>query len=162
MTVAANKLYVVERYGEYAKNRLAEREKAIDFFMRFVNADCERIAIENPVGVISTRYRKPDNIIQPYEFGHPVRKTTCLWLKNLPPLMPTNIVKPHLIHSKGKSGGYSGASWTVMDENGKVLPYKDPRVAKARSKTFSGIANAMADQWGNITEVQLSLFDGGI
>ena len=152
----------MERYGDYAEKRLADREKAIKFFLRFVSADCDRIAIENPVGVISTRYRKPDNIIQPYEFGHPVRKTTCLWLKNLPPLKPTNIVEPKLIHSGGKSGGYSGASWVVRDENGKVLPYSDPRVAKARSKTFTGIAQAMADQWGNITELQLSLFDGGI
>ena len=163
LTVAANKLYLVDRYGEKAIKRNADREKAVDFFMAFVNADCRRIAVENPVGVMSTRYRKPDNIIQPYEFGHPVRKTTCLWLKNLPPLKPTNIVEPELIHSKGKSGGYSGASWIVRDENGKILSYRDPRVAKARSKTFPGIANAMADQWGKEPDcLQLSLFDGGI
>ena len=116
--------------------------------MEFVNADCQRIAIENPVGVISTAYRKPDQIIQPYQFGHQVRKTTCLWLKNLPALVPTKVVDFECIHSKGKSGGYSGASWVVRDENGKVLSYKDPRVAKARSKTYTGIARAMAEQWG--------------
>lgn len=148
LTVAANKLYSVEKYGEKAKKRIQDREKAIEFFLAFVNAECERIAIENPVGVISTRYRKPDCIIQPYQFGHPVRKTTCLWLKNLPALKPTNIVDFECIHSKGASGGYSGNSWVVKDENGKILSYKDPRVAKARSKTFPGIAKAMAEQWG--------------
>ena len=152
LTVAANKLYNIEKYGDKAIKRLSDREYAIDFFMQFVYADCDRIAIENPVGVISTRYRKPDCIIQPYQFGHNVRKTTCLWLKGLPALQPTNIVEPEIIHSKGKSGGYSGASWTVKDENGKTLSYKDPRVAKARSKTFPGIAQAMAEQWGGISD----------
>ena len=153
LTVAANKLYNVEKYGEKAKKRLAAREKAIDFFMQFVNANCEKIAIENPIGVISTRFRKPDCIIQPYQFGHKVRKTTCLWLKGLPSLQPTNIVQPMIIHSKGKSGGYSGNSWIVKDENGKILSFSDPRVSKARSKTFPGIAQAMAEQWGgNINE----------
>ena len=152
LTVAANKLYNTEKYGDKAVKRLSDREKAIDFFMQCVYADCDRIAIENPVGVISTRYRKPDCIIQPYQFGHNVRKTTCLWLKGLPALQPTNIVEPEIIHSKGKSGGYSGASWTVKDENGKILSYKDPRVAKARSKTFPGIAQAMAEQWGGCSD----------
>ena len=148
LTVAANKLYNIEKYGEKAVKRLEDREKAIEFFMAFVNADCERKAIENPIGVISTRYRKPDQIIQPYQFGHPVRKSTCLWLYNLPRLKPTNIVDFECIHSNGKSGGYSGPSWIVKDENGKILSYKDPRVAKARSKTYEGIAKAMAEQWG--------------
>ena len=150
LTVAANKLYNIEKYGEKAVKRLEDREKAIEFFMAFVNADCERKAIENPIGVISTRYRKPDQIIQPYQFGHPVRKSTCLWLYNLPKLKPTNIVDFECIHSNGKSGGYSGPSWIVKDENGKILPYKDPRVAKARSKTYEGVAKAMASQWSDI------------
>jgi hypothetical protein len=148
LTVAANKLYNVEKYGEKAVKRLQDREKAIEFFMAFVNADCERKAIENPIGVISTRYRKPDQIIQPFQFGHPVRKSTCLWLYNLPPLIPTNVVDFENIHSNGKSGGYSGNSWVVRDEYGKILPYGDPKVSRARSKTFPGIAAAMADQWG--------------
>ena len=150
LTVAANKLYNIEKYGKKAVKRLEDREKAIEFFMAFVNADCERKAIENPIGVISTRYRKPDQIIQPYQFGHPVRKSTCLWLYNLPKLKPTNIVDFECIHSNGKSGGYSGPSWIVKDENGKILSYKDPRVAKARSKTYEGIAKAMAAQWSDI------------
>lgn len=148
LTVAANKLYNVEKYGDKAIKRIADREKAVDFFMKFVEADCDKKAIENPIGVISTRYRKPDQIIQPYQFGHPVRKSTCLWLYGLKPLVPTNIVEFECIHSNGKSGGYSGASWVVKDENGKILSYKDPRVSVIRSKTYPGIARAMAEQWG--------------
>lgn len=148
LTVSANKHYNIEKYGEKAMKRLADREKAIDFFMKFVNADCDKIAIENPIGVISTRYRKADQIIQPYEYGHPFRKSTCLWLKGLPLLQPTNIVDFECVHSKGKSGGYSGAIWRVKDENGKILSYNDPRTAKERSKTYQGIACAMAEQWG--------------
>lgn len=152
LTVAANKLYLVERYGEKAIERQKKREEAKKFFMEFVNADCDHIAIENPIGVMSTSYRKPDQIIQPYQFGHPVRKSTCLWLKGLPKLIPTEIVEPELIHSKGKSGGYSGPSWVVKDENGKILSYKDPRVSKIRSKTYEGIAKAIASQWSEYLE----------
>ena len=85
LTIAANKLYNVDKYGEKAIQRIKDREKAMEFFMNFVNADCDKKVIENPIGVISTRYRKPDQIIQPYQFGHPVRKSTCLWLYNCPP-----------------------------------------------------------------------------
>lgn len=163
LTIAANKLYLEDRYGEKAIERKRLREEALEFFMSFVNAKCEHIAIENPVGVVSTRYRKPDCIIQPYQFGHPVSKKTCLWLKNLPPLKPTNIVEPEVIHSKGKSGGYSGALWVVRDESGKILSYRDPRVARLRSKTFPGIAKAMAEQWSeyilNEDCRQMSMFD---
>ena len=148
LTVAANRYYNVERYGEKALKRLQDREEAIEFFMRFVNADCDKIAIENPVGVINTRYRKADQIIHPYYFGHPVSKKTCLWLKNLPQLVATEIVEYENIHSKGRTGGYSGPSWYVTDENGKILSWRDPRTAKARSKTYEGIAKAMAEQWG--------------
>lgn len=77
-----------------------------------------------------------------------MRKSTCLWLYGVPKLTPTDIVDFECVHSKGKSGGYSGASWIVRDENGKIIPYNDPRTSKARSKTYEGIANAMAEQWG--------------
>lgn len=150
LSVAGNKYFSVEKYGMKAIERMELRRDAVSFFMKFVNADCDHIAIENPVGIMSTFYRKPDQIIQPYQFGHPVSKKTCLWLKNLPLLIPTNIVEPELIHSKGKSGGYSGPLWIVKDENGKILPYGDPRVKKARSKTYSGIADAMAAEWNDI------------
>lgn len=133
----------------FARKRAdGSQQRSIDFFMRFTNLSCEKVAIENPVCIMSSIYRKPDQIIQPWQFGHPVSKKTCLWLKGLPPLKSTDIVEPEVIHSKGKSGGYSGASWNVYDETGKALSYNDPRVAKARSKTFTGIAKAMAEQWG--------------
>lgn len=105
LTVSGNRWYNVERYGESAIKRLEDKRKAIEFFMQFVHADCEKIAIENPIGVMSKEYRKPDQIVQPYWFGHPVGKSTCLWLKGLPLLEPTNMVEPERIHSKGKSGG---------------------------------------------------------
>lgn len=131
-----------------AKQKDGRQQKAIVFFMEMALAWCDRVAVENPVCIMSSAWRKPDQIIQPYEYGHPVSKKTCLWLRGLPALQPTEIVEPEIIHSKGKSGGYSGALWNVYDENGKALSYKDPRVAKERSKTFPGIAKAMAEQWG--------------
>lgn len=132
----------------FARKRAdGSQQRSIDFFMKFTNLSCEKVAIENPVCIMSSIYRKPDQIIQPWQFGHPVSKKTCLWLKGLPLLKPTSIVEPEIIHSKGKSGGYSGASWNVYDENGKAIPYNDPRVAKARARTFSGIAKAMSEQW---------------
>ncbi len=152
LTNTGNRWFNIERYGEKALQRYKDREEAVKFFMAFVNADCDRIAIENPIGYMSTVYRKPDQIIQPYEYGHNVRKSTCLWLKGLPKLVPTKIVSFETHHSKGKSGGYSGAAWLVRDENGKILQYSDPRVAKERSKTFEGIAQAMAEQWGKKEE----------
>lgn len=149
LAVSGNRWYNVERYGDAARQKLKEREEAADFFMKFINADCEHTAVENPIGVMNTRYRKPNQIIQPYWFGHPVSKSTCLWLKNLPLLEPTNMVEPEKIHSKGASGGYSGNSWQVYDENGKVLKYNDPKTAAARSKTFPGVAAAIAEQWSD-------------
>ena len=145
LTVTGNRWFNVDKYGDKAKQRYKDREKAVEFFMAFVNADCPRIAVENPVGYMSTHYRKPDQIIQPYMFGDHARKATCLWLKGLPPLEPTNIVDPGEI----LRGGYSvGASANyARDENGKIIPWNDPRTAKARSKTFPGIARAIAEQW---------------
>lgn len=112
------------------------QQRSVDFFMRFTDIDCPHVAIENPIGIMSTLYRKPDQIIQPYEYGHPVRKSTCLWLKGLPLLTPVDIVPFEVIHSAGKSGGYSGASWMCYDENGKIISWNDPRTARIRSKTF--------------------------
>ena len=146
LTVAGNCWFNVEKYGDKAIKRMKDREDAIAFFMAFINAPCEHIAVENPVGIISTRYRKPDQIIQPYYFGDRARKGTCLWLKGLPCLEPTNMVDPGKILDGGYSVGAS-ASWAV-DERGKALRWSDPRTAKARSKTFHGIARAMAWQWG--------------
>ena len=127
------------------KQKDFRQQKSIVFFMRFVLANSDRIAVENPVGIMSSVYQKPTQIIQPYMFGNHARKTTCLWLKNLPPLTPTEIVDMGEI----KVGGFSvGASLDMArDENGKAIAWNDPRTAKARSKTFPGIAKAMAVQW---------------
>lgn len=122
------------------------QQKSIAFFMKFVHADCEKIAIENPISIMSTEYRKPDQIIQPYQFGHNARKSTCLWLKGIPKLTPTEVVDPGKIDKNGFSHGASLDYAT--DENGKILAWNDPRTAKLRSKTFPGIAKAMAEQWG--------------
>lgn len=157
LTVSGNRWFNVERYGDKAEKRIKDREDAFQFFMRFVNADCDRIAIENPIGYVNTHYREADQIIQPYWFGHPYAKSTCLWLKNLPLLTPTEIVAPERIHSKGKTGGYSGTLWYATDENGKIISWNDPRTAKERSKTFSGIAEAMADQWTQQYDIQTQL-----
>ena len=125
------------------------REEAVEFFMAFVNADCDRIAIENPVGIMSTRYRKPDCKVHPWQFGHPESKNTCLWLKNLPALMPTDILeKPEggwNNQSFTKDGRYGG--FRNYDENGKIVAWNDPRIKRIRSKTYPGIAKAMAEQW---------------
>lgn len=128
------------------KQKDFRQQKSVAFFMHFVLAHCDKIAVENPIGIMSSIYKKPTQIIQPYEFGNPVRKSTCLWLKGLRPLLATEIVEPNIIND-GKST-YSGPAYYVKDENGKILSWKDPRTAKARSKTYPGIAKAMADQWG--------------
>lgn len=143
LTVCANKFYNINRYGQKAEKRLKDRETAIEFFMKFVDADCAHIAIENPVGVISTRYRKPDQIIHPYFFGENFSKRTCLWLKNLPKLKATNVV------DKGEFVTYSSGKkmpkwYSDLFKNCK----KQTERSTMRSKTFLGIANAMAEQWG--------------
>ena len=131
---------------EKVEARKKEREKAVQFFMEFVNADCDKIAIENPVGYMNTNFRKPNQIIHPYYFGDPYVKRTCLWLKNLPELQPTNLLpKPEPMYicqgekCKGKKIGWcEGIKGTTGGQKGR---------AKARSKTFPGIAKAMAEQW---------------
>lgn len=140
LTVTGNRWFNIERYGEKAIQRHKDREEAIKFFMLFANADCERIAIENPVGVMSSEWRKPNQIINPYQFGDPFEKKTCLWLKGLPELQPTNIVEP-APRTEFKSGK-TMPSWYAEAWH---LP-KEER-SKLRSKTFPGIAKAMAEQW---------------
>lgn len=133
----------------FAKKQADGRQQeAIDFFMRFVNADCPRIAVENPIGIMSSKYRKPNQIIQPYMFGDHARKSTCLWTKGLPPLVATDVVDPGEICKGGFSKGASADC--ARDENGKILAWNDPRTAKIRSKTFPGIARAMAEQWAGV------------
>lgn len=139
LTVTGNRWFDIEKYGDRARQRYKDREDAVEFFMKFAQADCDKIAIENPVGVMSTRYRKPDCIIQPYEFGHTERKTTCLWLQGLPKLQPTEIVEPKIV--KCKSGAIE-SNWHM-----ETLPLKPKERSKLRSKTYQGVAKAMAEQW---------------
>lgn len=138
LTLAGNKWYKPE-FAERFPNRLIQRQQAVDFFMKFVNADCERIAIENPVGIMSSVYRKPDQYIEPYQFGDAEKKKTGLWLKGLEKLEYTNIVEPVIIHCKS---GVNEPRWHM--ETMKLPPEER---SKARSKTFPGIARAMAEQW---------------
>lgn len=114
--------------ARWFKDKIEEQKEAIEFFMSLVNADIPKIAVENPISIMSTKYRKPDQIIQPWQFGHGETKSTCIWLKNLPKLEPTNIVE-------GREGRIH-----------KMSPSKDR--AKLRSITYKGIAEAMANQWG--------------
>lgn len=143
LSAAGNRWFNVERYGEKAVERAHNRDKAAWFFMQFINADVDRIAVENPIGAMSTRYKKPTQIIQPYWFGDPERKSTCLWLKGLPPLSPTDFVEPSIIVYKNGKG--TDSKWH-MD----AIRLPPSERAKARSKTFPGIAAAMAEQWGGI------------
>ena len=116
------------------------QQQGIDFFMALANAEIPKIAIENPVGIMSTKWRKPDQIIQPYQFGDSFSKKTCLWLKGLPLLKPTELV------DKGEQVKYkSGKSMPKWYADAFQLPPKER--AKIRSKTFPGIADAMATQW---------------
>jgi site-specific DNA-cytosine methylase len=142
----------------FEKKRTDGRQRAaIEFFCQFLNADCDTIAIENPIGIISGDYIpkwfpdlaekyglpiKPSQIIQPYEYGHNAKKSTCLWLKGLQQLKPTEIVEPDLVSYTCKSGK------KVTFSRHMVQGFENGERAKSRSKTFPGIAKAMADQWG--------------
>lgn len=121
-------------------NRRKLQQEALDFVQLLLDAPIEKIAVENPVSVISTRIKKPTQIIQPYEYGHPTSKSTCLWLKNLEPLQPTDIVEPIWINVS------DGKRMSKFHYDTYTLP-KEER-GKIRSATFPGIAKAMADQWG--------------
>lgn len=109
------------------------QEEAVIFFMKLVNAPIKKIAIENPVSIMSTRYRKPDQIINPYQFGHPEQKKTCLWLKNLPKLRETNNVYDYMM--------------TLPLKERTRIHWLGSNKSKERSKTYQGIANAIAEQW---------------
>lgn len=122
--------------AKWFKDKKEVQEEALEFVRRLLDAPINKIALENPVSIISTRIRKPDQIIQPWQFGHEAQKKTCLWLKNLSPLEPTNIV---------------GRGEFYISPRGHKLPkwYSDNTNPKFRSKTFQGIADAMATQWGS-------------
>ena len=134
LTISANKWYKdqpARKSGALVgAERRQAREEAIEFFMEFVNADVPRMVIENPICVMSTRYAKPNQIIQPWMFGHGETKATCLWIKGLPNLEPTDVVE-----------GREQAIW-------KMSPSADR--TKLRSKTYDGVAQAMVEQWGKL------------
>jgi hypothetical protein len=145
LTLTGNKWFKPE-FSNRFPTRNQDRKNAIKFFMNLVNLPIPKIAIENPIGVMSSFYRTPDQIIQPWEYGHKTTKATCLWLKGLPMLRPTNIVdKGEVVISKS---GNRMSRWYY--ETSK-LPIKGGIRAKARSVTFQGIADAMANQW-NVNE----------
>ena len=120
------------------------RDEAVEFFMKLYNAPISRVCIENPVGVMSTVFRRPDQYIQPYEFGHPETKKTGLWLRNLPELKPTKVVKPEYIIGK------DGKRYSRVHYLSKWSSLKNYGMSRGlvRGKTYYGIAEAMADQWG--------------
>lgn len=120
--------------ARWFKDKINEQIAAASFFIQLANCSIKKICIENPIGIMSTRYHKPDQIIQPWQFGHGETKATCLWLKGLPKLTPTNIVE-----------GREGKVWK--------MPPSETRW-KERSRTFYGIAKAMAEQWGKINTCQ--------
>lgn len=124
------------RWFKEGRKPLYLQDEAANFFMKFINADCEHIAVENPICIMSTRYRKPDQIINPWQFGHTQQKKTCLWLKGLPKLQETNNVYDEMMKLPEKE---RTAIWWMGSGH-----------AKERSKTFPGIAAAMAEQWGVI------------
>lgn len=128
------------RWAYNNPERQAKQEEALAFFRLFLEADCKYIAVENPIGIASTRIRKPDQIIEPWQFGDEASKKTCLWLKGLPKLVPDNIV------GKGEIIKYdSGRTMPAWYAKAWGLPPEER--SKLRSKTFPGIARAMAEQW---------------
>ena len=141
LTLAGNKWFKPE-FADRFPDRQKQRKEAVEFFMAFANADCDRIAIENPVGIMSSKWRKPDQYIEPYMFGDPEKKKTGLWLKGLPLLKPTNIVEPVIIHCKS---GANEPRWHI-----ETMHFPKEERSRLRSQTFPGIAEAMASQWSDI------------
>jgi site-specific DNA-cytosine methylase len=136
-----------DRYGDKARERKQLRLEAMDFVMIFANNKCPKIAIENPVGWLNSHYRKPDQTIQPWMFGDSFNKPTCLWLKGLPKLVPTDIVdKGEMVsHTTKKGKVKTDSKWYY-----EAFSMKPADRQRFRSKTFQGIADAMAEQWSKI------------
>lgn len=123
-------------------NKQSLQQQSIEFVKWLWNCPVEKIAIENPVGILSTKWRKPTQIIQPFEYGHPEMKTTCLWLKGLNKLIPTNILPPLFTDKQG----------IIQSSRKSLVHFASPGVDrwKNRSRFYKGIASAMAEQWGNV------------
>jgi len=150
LTVTGNK-WMKPEFKNRFPNRAQQRIDAIQFFMEFANADCDYIAIENPVSIMATEWRKPNQYTHPYFFGDPHSKKTGLWLKGLPLLKPTNMVEPEMyVYKTGKKVGRSDPKWHM-----ETLKLPPAERSIARSKTFPGFAAAMADQWGDFLNKNL-------
>lgn len=128
-------------WNKRTPGRQEKTDEAVEFVRSILNANVGKIAVENPIGCISSQIRKPDQIIQPWEYGENASKSTCLWLKNLPPLFPTKIIHPRIVNGKPRYDNQT-------DSGQNKLGPSDDRW-KIRSKTYQGIADAMAQQWGN-------------
>ena len=138
--------WMYNKDGSVNKERLTNQRKALNFVQKLLDAPIEKIAIENPVSVISSAIRKPDQIIQPFEYGHSEAKKTCLWLKNLPKLKPTKIVnKGEFVEWIDKNGKKKRQAKWYLDVLSKAKTKAERQ--KLRSKTYQGIADAMAQQW---------------
>jgi len=129
-------------WNKRVEGRAAKTEEALEFVQFLLDAPISRIALENPIGCIGTRIRKADQTIQPWQFGHDASKSTCLWLKGLPVLVPTEIIEPRIVDGKKR--------WANQTDSGQNrLPPSEDRW-KIRSETYAGIAKAMANQWGDL------------
>ena len=124
------------RWFKQGRKPLSWKYEAATFFMKLIEADIEKIAVENPICIMSTLYRKPDQVINPFEFGHPEQKKTCLWLKNLPLLVETDNVYSYMM--------------TLPEKEREKILWMGSNHSKERSVTYPGIAKAMADQWGGV------------
>lgn len=125
---------------EWREKFFNDRTEAVIFFMRFLSCKCNRVCVENPVGYMNKMYLSPDQCVEPFEYGDPWKKKTCFWLKNLPKLTPTNVVTP--------TGKWVQQNRTGMKPREEAWECVGVTSAKDRSKTFPGIAKAMAEQWG--------------
>ena len=130
-------------WNKKVSGRQAKTDEAIKFITLLLNAPIDKIALENPIGCISSRIRKPNQIIQPWQFGHDASKATCLWLENLPKLKYTNLVEPRIINGKPR--------WENQTDSGQNRLGPSIDRWALRSLTYPGIAKAMAEQWGNLT-----------
>lgn len=149
LTLSGNRWFDVEKYGDKAQKRLKDRTSAVNFFKKIAEADCEKIVIENPIGVMSSCYRKPDQIIQPWQFAimeeEKTEKSTCLWLKGIPGLKPLHKEKPEMAYHEWETPDGRKKRQTLWYYKTRCLPHAER--AKAASKTFPGIAKAMAEHW---------------
>jgi site-specific DNA-cytosine methylase len=143
-------------WNKRTPGRQDKTDAALDFVRFIMDADCDRIVIENPVSCISSKIRKPNQIIHPHQFGDDASKRTCLWIKGLPLLKPTEQVEPRIVGGKERWANQMDNGQNVtLNEQGKVCGWNTAEIKRMRSKTYIGIAKAMAAQWGGEGEFHL-------